>query len=370
MNNSRNLMFLCDYQAPYGGNFIPSLMALEAALEGYGVCIVYVFPEEAKKRDWYTYLEKMGRTVTTFSKNRSKWKLLRDIQRLLHNYHISILHSHFFSIPIIEAVSFRNPAIKVVAHIHSDFSAGKRSLKLAIRQFCTYRLFSGKVHFLSVSQEFTVQNQKKIEWIPNALATERIPCVHTGAEEIRKRNNVKEDDCLIEIFAWSPYVKGLDIAVNAIKQLNEEGYPAKLAIVCGRQLTPLKMREWVKENTLCEGSETYLIYMEPVEDVFSYHTAADLLISASRSEGFSYAVLEMLSIGKRCVVSDIPSLSWAKEYDQTVYFESENQESCVSAIKRSFDRMRADPKTAEEIQKKYCINNWTEAVIRAYGIEK
>ena len=373
MENRENtmIMFLCSYQAPYGGNFVPSLMALEDALVLHNYNVVYVFPNEAKKRYWFQQLKVLGKKIETINFSDSKLRVLKTLCMLEQKYQTAIVHSHFVSPLVMEIFALVNPRTKVFLHVHSDFSAGKTNLKHRFRQACIYKAFAQRVRFLSVSPAFVKANPGKVMWVPNALAKNRIACVHTDGMEIRKKHGIHKDETFVEIFGWSPVVKGVDIAVNAVKLLSEkQDCKIKLGIVCGREMTQQKMRQWVKTNTVCTGEEKFLIYLEPVEDVFSYHEAADILCSASRSEGFSYAILEMLSRGKRCVISDIPGISWAKEY-QTVYpFESEDINSCAQALQNAIEEGKVYSQEVEtSIALTFSIDKWTEMILKAFGIE-
>ena len=153
-------------------------------------------------------------------------------------------------------------------------------------------------------------------------------------------------------------------------QLYKAGQKIKLAIICGREMTPDKMKKWVEENTSCTGEESFLLYWEPIEDVFAYHEAADVLLSASRSEGFSYAILEMLSIGKKCVISDIPGVAWAKEFPAVYPFKNKEADACADMIMRSQEAAKWDPEVVrEQVRNQYSIQSWVRAILKGYGVE-
>lgn len=367
---NKKVMFLCDYISLYGGNFVPSLMALEDALKEKEISCIYVFPEEASERFWFKKLEEMGKCIETYMFHGTKIQKIREIKGLVDKYKVSILHSHFTSVTAVEFLAVSNPNLRVFIHIHSDFDLGTYGLKQRFRDIRMYRLLSGNVRFLSVSKDFVIHNPKKIRWVPNALATNRVTCEHAGGDYIRELLNVKKDETLILMFGWSPIVKGVDIAINAIKQINEECLGrVKIAVVCGREITPMKMKQWIISNTNCNGNESYLCYLEPTEDVFSYYEAADILLSASRSEGFSYAILEMLSLGKRCVISDIPGVSWAKEFETVVPFMTENAESCANGLLKAIRSVSPkSDKTIAKIRQEYSIVKWANTIIEEYGV--
>lgn len=364
LDKNKKLLFLCGYKSLYGGNFIPSLMALEDKLKTYGVNCMYAFPQEAQSRPWISFLKSEGKQLTFFDFDLPNREFIDELTRVVKEHQINYIHSHFAPILKVELFAKKHKDIHVFVHIHSDFSAGKFSVKKKMKNFLLYKFFSGNVTFFGVSKAFVNYNPQKINYVANCLAKRRVLSSHVGGKAIREEYNITEKEILCEIFGWSPIVKGLDIAINAVKILNEErGLVVKLAIICGREMTVTRMKKWIANNTKCSGEENYLIYWEPMEDVFSYHEAADILLSTSRSEGFSYSILEMLSLGKRCVVSDIPGIRWAEEYETVFAFSSESTEGCVEAICNALkSKKECNMKVAEAIQKNYSIDIWTNTI--------
>ncbi len=365
LKKGKKLLFLCSFSAPYGGNFIPSLMSLEERLNACGVDCIYAFPKEAKVRNWFSLLEQEEKQLLTLDFQLSRKLFIKSLEEIVQKNQICYVYTHFCSVLPIEIFAALHRDVHVFTHIHSDFSEGKKSVKQSFKNFLLYKAFSGRVTFFSVSPTFVNYNPPKISFVPNGLAKNRLECMHTGGQAIREQYSVTADETLCEIYGWSPAVKGVDVAANAVKNLNEKiGSPVKLAIVCGDNMTPDKMRRWISENTECSGEENYFIYWKPREDVFSYHEAADILLSASRSEGFSYAILEMLSLGKQCVVSDIPGVAWSKKYETVTSFQSENYQDCSAALRRAIHNGKeAGKDVSAAVQDDYSIDKWTEAIV-------
>ncbi len=369
-NKNKKILFFCSYQAVYGGNFIPSLIALEERIKQTGNSCIYIFPTAAGTQTWFKQMQTMGKHVYTFNFNQSRYKLIKELASFVKQNNISLIHSHFASILPLEIFAFLHRNIKVIIHLHSDFSLGKKSIKIKIKNFILYKMFAHSVFFISVSKAFVNYNPKKIVYVPNALASDRLLCKHYSREEIRQKYNVKENEILCEIFGWTPYVKGVDVAVEAMKLLNKEQNIYKLAIICGREITTEKMPDWISKNTSCTGQEKFLIYLPPIEDVFAYHNASDILISASRSEGFPYSILEMLSLGKNCVISDIPGVEWAKKYSCSFIFPQKDFVTCANLVRNIYKNKNLfpDEKTSLEIKQVYSINSWTKRNVEYYNI--
>lgn len=366
VNTRWRVLLLCNYSPMYGGNFIPSLLALEKEIVSRGGECVYAFPVQAEKRSWFKQLMQMGKTVVTIDFLQTRYKQLCAISDIIKRYQITHIHSHFCSTLLLEIVAYLHPAVTVIIHLHSDWSLGTTSWKQKLKFFMLYKLLAARVRFLSVSSAFVAYNPAKITYVPNALVTERLPAVSVARAELRRRWGISESDVLCEIFAWSPLVKGLDIAAEAVKQVRAKGVAVKLAVVYGDAMPPEKLQTWLGAHTSCSGKEDFLLYVPPTEDVFSYHRAADILISASRSEGFPYSILEMLSLGKPCVMSNIPGVAWAKQFENTFVFPSENRVACAVALEKALAAPKMLEKTVQKIGATYNIANWVKTVVAHY----
>ena len=365
--NKGNVLFLCEYQSLYSGNFIPSLMALEEGLKEKNIACVYAFPKQAKARDWVRVMEAKGKKIIFFDFHVSRWRFIKQLDKVVKQNNIYLIHSHFAHILKVECYALLHRHVRVFIHMHSDLSAGKSSLKLKIKSYILYHACSGGVNFFSVSQDLARVNPNKIQYVPNALADKRLSDFPIDGDKVRRENNIDKDSIFCELFGWSPLIKGVDIAVNAISRLNDSlEKPIILGIVCGREMTPDKMQQWIQLHTHCSGKESFIRYLQPREDVFSYHAAADFLLLASRSEGFPYSVLEMLSLGKNCVVSDIPSVAWAKKYDLVHFFTTADSDSCMQTIKSVIKCPKMQNNDlAKRIKKDYSIDQWVKTIIQS-----
>ena len=368
MEKHKTVLFVSSYRALYGGNFVASLRELEKHLQAMGYNCIYIFPTECNKYEWFQILSTRSTTVTLDSFD-SKLGLLLDLNKLTKEYDVGLIHTHFLQISVAELYSALNSKIRVFIHIHSDFSCGKESIKTKVLELIKFRILSRHVTFISVNQKYVKLNNENVKWIPNAIARERFVPSIEDKEKARIRLNISNDTILCEIFGWSPYVKGLDIAVNAVKSAYEQCSNIVLGIVYGREMGEDSIKEWINSHTNCSGDEPFLRYLKPREDVFTYHYASDFLISASRSEGFSYAILEMLSIGKPCIVSNIPGVAWSLKYRSVYPFETESIEDCKKKILSLISgNDRIFPTVCEQIHDEYGIDRWAKSIIAAYGI--
>ena len=364
------ILFLCDYKSNYSGNFIASLLAIETHLKKKNARCVYVLPTECQERPWTQELLRLGKRVEYYDFGGNRIQKIAELNRLIDRYHATVVHAHFCYVVGLEALSVFKRKTRFIIHVHSDFSGGKSSLKQALLRRIIYGWLPSKCKFVFVSPSFLKYNRKMIH-LPNALATIRLPCAHKSGDFLRRELGIDHDTILVELFGWSPYIKGVDIAYNAVGKLAKEGYPIKLMIICGRKVTKTEMIEYVRSNTQYSGDEDFACYVEPIEDVFCYHEAADICLSASRSETFSYALLEALSLGKRCVSSNIPGVQWSFRYESTVPFANESVDDCCEAIQKAIRELpSASTDTANRVKAEYNIDAWAQRIIEIYGMEE
>jgi len=208
-----------------------------------------------------------------------------------------------------------------------------------------------------------IQNEKSDIYIPNGVDFSRATASLETSQQLRSRLNVADNQILILLFGWSPYIKGVDIAAHAIARLQEKGF--LLCIVCGREMTEEKMKAWLLEHD-CRLNALRLL--PPSADVFSYHHAADIMLSASRTETFSYTLAEALYAKTPCVISDIPGTSWAASYDTVCSFSSGDDTACAETLIKAAAGFspEAFTRAQQRIINDCAIEQWVSRVISVY----
>lgn len=361
-----SVLFLCDYKSLYAGNFIASLTHLGDALEMSGSRAVYVFPEAAKDRDWLKQL-KEGRTVELIPDGSP---VLSFVRSLIRKYRTDILHAHFGYMLEARLIALLDPKLKVVLHRHSDFSAGRKSGFSGRLRNALIRFEDGLIgkRLLNINVGPGMKTGPRTVCIPNALVTERFEKECPSRDAVRGSLSLSGTDTLALLFGWTPYVKGVDVACEAVRKIVESGHADwKLGIICGREMTTEKMPDWIGGHTGLSGKEEWILYLPPTERIGDYLAASDLMLSASRSETFSYSVLEALWFGKRCVISDIPGTEWAGSYPSVSVFRSGDPGSCSEALLSS--SVSADPDRdalKRRISADYALEDWTKRVLSVY----
>lgn len=371
------VLLLCDYRAPYGGNFIASLRCLDDALRLRGMRAVWAFPAESASRDWCARLIAEGRDVS-FLPDHGTLSQCRALMRLIRQYDASILHAHFGLFKPAKLAALLDRRLKLILHIHSDFSAGRaptarQRLFRKLNRTAERLIGSGRITRITVSETAAFDG----EAIPvhNALVAERFATKALDGAATRKLFDIPPDAKLALVFGWSPFVKGVDVAVNAVGNLIANGHGDRmLGVVLGRAYTKEKMQSFIAEHTPYSGSEPWLRLLPPDEDVFRYHKAADVFVSASRSETFSYALLEAMSVGRACVISDIMGTAWAQAYPTVFTFATENAAALADALVHAERQAQTDAgkraleTVSRQVAASFGIADWVNAILTIYGL--
>ena len=372
------ILFLCDYQAPYGGNFIASLVRLDARLSARGVRTLYVFPQGAFCRDWCDRMRALGLTLIPLSEGGTRART-RQLLSLIDEHHVTILHVHFGLFPLAERVALLRRSLRLILHYHSDFSGGRapnaKDRLRALGKGALERLIGERRITKVTVSEGSARTTKDCVALHNALVVERFTDECWTRERTRAACGVSEGQTFALVFGWTPLIKGVDVAAKAVRRLVAAGHEQfTLGVVCGRTVTEERMRAFLTEKAGVAPDAPWIRYLPPVEDVFRYHKASDIMISSSRSETFSYALLEALYTGRPCAVSDIPGVRWAESFDTVSFFPTEDDEALSKTLlhldgARKAPAFQARLKDASaRAQSEYAIDEWIDGMLDIYGI--
>lgn len=346
------ILQICAYSAPYPGNFMKSLLALENEAKNEGYTTLYCFPEKNKELDWCIELEKTNKVYYLPLRHarilpQTYWKLHKIFK---DNPDICYAHSHFelYDNPLIITAPKH---VKVFWHLHDAIGNYLHGIYKYVWKL-HYSLFSRRAYLLSVSQKHkkVVINlgfpESRAFYIPNAIDTERINLVNPSRE-------TKHD---LIIFGWDYYRKGVDLAVSAVRKTD---YRFTLGIVGGTNLS---------SN---EGDYGKIYNVKPSSDINQVFASAKCFLHISRAEGLSYALLEALYSGLPVIVSDIEENLIAKDFPTAIIVKNESileiANTLIELDKKNFKLSQHDiQETRMRIDKQYSIKLWAKKVLNAY----
>ena len=91
-----NILFVLNFSNSFEGSFIRSVKALSDEIENDSGKVVYLLPEETKGSDWISGLGSKSSPVFYFKNSLTGlYKNTKTISKIIKEYKINIIHSHF-----------------------------------------------------------------------------------------------------------------------------------------------------------------------------------------------------------------------------------------------------------------------------------
>lgn len=364
------ILILTSYSSVYGGNFIPSMEVLSDFAKNKGDTVFFALLKKAATRNWCSHLEKQYPVYYVQDEG-----LLNDalaLNKYIKANKIDVVYSHFsYFNKLICLLSFINPKLTIVSHVHTDAGGGlttKRKIKAILKKFL-YK----KRSMIYVSKRLMcmdlMENSPNAFYLPNALVKFRFDLNKQNEyrQEERKKFNIADDEIVLLMFGWHLSVKGVDIALKAFEKVLANKKNLKLCIVSSSNLKPEGLRNYA-EKIVNQDTLKNIICLEPTQDVEKYHDMSDIFLSSSRSEGFSYSIMEGVYLKELIVSSDLESTSWSKKYETVEVFQTENIEMCAEKIETQiYNLLESDiedrlNKASDAVSKDYDINIWASKV--------
>ncbi len=357
-----------DYAAPYNGNFIPSIKNLEEKLNSKVGKLIYMFPSTAQKLYWVAELKKKGTKVyfieNSFFSKKIKYSSIKKVLNIIKIERVSIIHTHFvaynYNLALMKICFISK--IKIVGNFMNEFSPAKNiyyRLKVILTNL-TFDAIIASSETVKRSVLKTGINEKKVVTIFNALELKHLQTYYEF--NLRDDKNQK----IILMFGWTFHRKGVDIALNAVKELINDGQNIRLAIaMAGGQ-------ELIKDEIikLLGNMPQWITLLGPESKVATYYNSADIFLSSSREEGFTYSVLEAAYCDPMIIVSDIGGHPTDIPY--IGIFESENFKKLKEVIiemlsKTPKEKIRIKFAQKEYVVKTYDVNEWSNNIIKVYS---
>lgn len=369
----RAVLQIADFAAPYSGNFIASLLALSNRLQNIGLRQILVLPTKANSKPWFLQLKKNDVPIHLIDTDRSIFHIARKIANISENENAAIIHTHFtrFDVPsylakmLLRCDKYKP---KILWHIHSNFPI-KSNFMRKFKDILKFRVMGRDSQIIVVSEELKQSTiyrgfHGKIHIIPNGIDINRATMTNRSRSDLRKEYGIQDGSKVLLSFGWEPITKGVDLLIEAAQKLAAE-INFTLLIIGGTQL-----KEFI-DNIVGKIWPFWLRIDAPRECVADLYKAADIFISASRWEGFPYAVGEAMANGLPVISSNINSLKWARSAPGVVFFDSYDARELFRVIKKiiGWPHQKLDSiaiSNREFINTKYSINIWTKNICDIY----
>lgn len=369
-----NVLITADYRPPSSGNFIASLLELAERMRDMGNGVCFLFPDNGKGGySWSKWLESSGFSVQLMDMSSGEDEKVAVLEQIVSEKEIDLIHSHFgfcHRILLTRRKDLHN--VKVLFHDHMDFSPEGNLLKQKLWTLIwsgLYRLNGvGVVSVMERKHKSYLLTSRKRNWyVPNGLSLRRNVPRELTRQERRAQLGIGEDQKLCLFLGWDMYRKGVDIAVKAVEDLRQRDSRVQLGLVGFSDSPSEKCLQWIRERTGIEPVCDWIHFFSSTEDMFSYHRSADVYLSASRKEAFSYGILEAISQNRPVVVSDIEGTAWAEEYSKCLNYPVEDAHSCAEAIESAL--LRTEELSNKEILlERYGIDLWCKRIMEIYQL--
>ncbi len=350
------VLHICEYAAAYKGNFICSLLRLEAFLKEKNMKQVYLFPSRVKKTDaakWIDELKAQGCAV--YVMHESFFENLKLFKKIKAEHNIKRVFRHFASSSADVLTWLVFGGKNTVHFFHSMYSAPVNSPKHILRKIILRKnLLIGVSETVSKALERLFPKNKVIT-LNNAICFDRLDS--PGSFNRRERIS-----CLA--MGYNIRLKGADLALDAVSEINKKR-KVDLYIVAASHLREL---EEITEQKFGSQPE-WLQILPPDENIATYFNGVDILLAPSRSEGLPYATVEAAYCKTATVFSDIPqhmSLCIDKRY----CFKKEDVSDFVLKLEQAIDELnspnslRIRQEVKERVQWEYNIALWCEKVFK------
>ena len=355
-----NTIQFMNYLAPYPGNFMRSMLALEAELKKGGSSCLFLFPAGAAELYWVKELQREGKQVF-FSSGRivHDAKLLAS---LIRRYRIGVLHSHFASATMHLAIRLARlacPRVVSIMHVHNH-EGGRGGLKNRLKRWIVNAdLYVGVSEHVSQDMIAKGYSPRKCVPVPNAVDFSRLDS--TAPPPVARADGRTK----VLMFGFDFERKGVDIALEALSRY-DHGHEMLLMIVLATNLETVRARI----EAMFGRVPDWVRLLPPMEQVAGYYRMADVFISPSREEGLPYALIEAAYCGLRVVASDIGGQS-GLGIPHLLYFRSQDPAALYEALKLAARREQG-PGVMEEarayVSGRFRLEAWVQTMVRMYAV--
>jgi len=256
------------------------------------------------------------------------WSLVRQIRQLLKNSKIDILHCHQYSPWIYGWLAAFGTPTKVIFTEHGRFFPDRYRRKA----WLVNKIMAASTSHITAISAATKKALAQFEFIPET----KIQVVYNGIQAISAADTVKaqlknqlqiaEGSLVIGTVARLDPIKNQPMILKAFAQLRVQLPTLRLLIVGDGP--ERAMLQQLAISLQLEDSVIFAGFQSPATD---YMALMDVFLLPSLSEGTSMTLLEAMSLGIPCVVSDVGGNAEVIQSGKNGIVMHENTESALVA---------------------------------------
>lgn len=285
------------------------------------------------------------------------------IRKLCDRFSIDVIHLHFWNFCdcfAMKLARFKHGDIVTVVHHHNVYHVSDSGFRESIKKWFlkgNAQIACGQAVYENLLESGFPE--KYVHKVTNCLFFERLnryePLEWAGTN-------------ILMFSSYSPYNKGVDIAVKAISLVRESGRKVNLVISVGADLEGVMSFVASSLGDMEEPPE-WIQFIKARDDIATYYHAADIFLSASRTEGFCAAVLEAFYCGCEVVQTNIREHSL--DVPECLLCRPEDPENLAEIIMAALEenpsvKLERLCKQKEYIEQTYPVDNWVKGCLKVY----
>lgn len=358
-----NFVYVCNFAANYAGNFIPCLAQLAECLIPDN--IYYIFPKQAKHKNWLKFLPgSSDHIIFSEFELKSLFVCLKQLSTVLPAKK-TIVHTHF--IDNFQILAVRPHFQNIVCHYHMSVPK-LDSWHRHLRRFINNIIYSNCI-MVGVSTAVAKDlchyyKLSKCVCITNAISFQSLN-VYSQYSSVPTCINHEQFNLLIHGTHF--WVKGVDIAIRAIKQLNSQN-----DIKCKLYITSHNPEECYKSIKQYTNNYEFIEVINVLDGIKNLYDKIDCFLSPSRSEAFGYAVVESAYCNCQVIASNVPGQDTMLDVPGILWIKPENIESLKNAIqvaiinKKNGSYQEINTLQQNYVQNNYDVSEWIEKNLSLY----
>ena len=352
-----NILHYANYTGPYKGNFVQSLTNLDSKLNSNGDKMFWLLEDDVSRFDWPNELIEKGINLSFI--NAFKTNSIKKIREFILNNKIDVVHIHFISLRVLFTFYYALKGLKNVkyfVHLHNHFPNNKTVLRKHLLKNATFICCSDSVADGLCNLNFP---KDRIKVVQNAIDFSRLD---TNVDEEKYLKYFDNNSYKVLLFGFDFYRKGTDIALKAVNNLVKSGMNIMLYISVAANM------EFVVNEIkkIFNSIPDWVVLLPPCNSVSIYYKNTDLFVSASREEGFCYALIEAAYCETEVAATKIPAQGDLK-IPYCHWFDSESFDQLSSIIKKIYNGNNVNKLAQKQmVVKEYDIEQWSDKIIRIY----
>lgn len=241
-------------------------------------------------------------------------QLIKVLRRLVKTENVDVLHCHQYTPYIYGALAAAFLPTKVVFTEHGrfypDFSTWKRKLINPLLHKLTFATTAISVATKNALVEYENIPENDIQVIYNGIAPLNVDTSHVLA--LKASLHISEETLVMGTIARFDPIKNHLMMLAAFRKVLDTGVNAKLIIVGDGEMR-ISIEEQIESLNLAPN----VILTGYITNPKTYLGMMDIFLLSSLSEGASMTLLEAMSLGKPCVVTDAGGNSEIVKHGET-----------------------------------------------------